>query len=53
MTSAGLYTVDLSALTPWQQITLLLVSLVGSPVCSIVFHRIELGLTSRGRSLVL
>ncbi|KAH9983705.1 cation transport protein-domain-containing protein [Russula compacta] len=32
MTGTGLMTVDLSALTPWQQVILVFVSLVGSPV---------------------
>ena len=32
MTGTGLVTVDLSALTPWQQVIIVFVSLVGSPV---------------------
>ncbi|KAI0250399.1 cation transport protein-domain-containing protein [Lactifluus subvellereus] len=32
MTGTGLATVDLSALTPWQQVIIVFVSLVGSPV---------------------
>ena len=34
MTGTGLITVDLSALTPWQQVIVVFVSLVGSPVRS-------------------
>ena len=42
MTSTGLSTVDLSTLTPWQQVILLFVSLVGSPVCPIIFLVVSL-----------
>jgi len=33
MTGTGLATIDLSSLTAWQQVIIVLVSLVGSPVC--------------------
>jgi len=57
ITGTGLATVDLSALTPWQQVIIVIVSLVGSPVRStFCFYFIfcdEPGILTCARSLFL
>lgn len=41
MTGTGLATLDLSSLTAWQQVVLVILEIIGSPVCSNILSHLN------------